>query len=141
MAVCSVLRCTAPAVHVVRMAPPEVGVYESAVCDHHLHAINAGAEWTYDDADRAIYMGQDLAAASHHVVRSVRLSHLETLMPDLEEVPVLAAFGCRTRGSQQHHTVTLVLTEQIVADLIDALGRFAPGDRPAQLPGPRPDRK
>jgi hypothetical protein len=83
MAVCSVLRCTARIAHVVSVAPPEVGMFGAAVCHEHKQAIDAGAQWTYDTADRRVYMGQDVAAPGHHVVRSTRLNHLEALMPDL----------------------------------------------------------
>src|SRR5436190_24348314 len=89
MAVCSVLRCTARVAHVVPVAPPEVGLFEAAVCHDHQQAIDAGAPWTYDTADHTVYMGQDVAAAGHQVVRSIRLSHLETLMPDLGDVPII----------------------------------------------------
>src|SRR4029450_6670196 len=79
MAVCSVLRCTAQAAHVVRMAPPEAGLFEAAVCHDHKLVIDGGAQWTYDTADHVIYMGQDVAAAAHQGVRSIRLSHLQTM--------------------------------------------------------------
>jgi len=133
MSVCSVLRCTAHGRHVVRMAPPEAGKFEAAVCDEHKRAIDAGAQWTYDTVDRVIYMGQDLIAAAQHFVRSVRLSHFETLMPDLEDVPIIAHLACETRGSGERHTVSLVLTEDMALALIDALVRLVPPNRLAEL--------
>ena len=140
MAVCAVLRCTAQAAHVVRMAPPEVGRFEAAVCHVHKQAIDGGAQWTYDTADHVIYIGQDVAAAAHQVVRSIRLSHLETLMPDLGDVPIIAQLACETRGSEERHTVSLVLTQEMALASIDALVRSVPPHRLVDLLGSRPDK-
>ena len=139
MAGCAVLRCTAQAAHVVQVAPPEVGLFEAAVCHDHKRAIDAGAQWTYDTADQAIYVGADVAAAAHQVVRSIRLSHLETLMPDLGDVPIIAQLACETRGSEQRHTVSLVFTPEMALASIDALVRLVPPHRLVELLGSRPD--
>jgi len=135
MAVCSVLRCAARAAHVVRMAPPQVGTFEAAVCPEHQQAIDAGAPWTYDTADHAIYMGRDVAAAAHHVVRSIRLSHLETLMPDLgdADVPIIAHLACQTRGSDERLAVSLVFTQEMALASIEAMMRLIPPHRLAEL--------
>jgi hypothetical protein len=140
MAVCAVLRCPAQTAHVVRMAPVEVGQFEAGVCGEHKQAIDAGAQWTYDAVDHVIYIGQDVAAASHHVVGNIRLSHLETLMPDLGEVPIIANFASRTRGSQERQTVSLVFTEEMAAAFLDALGRLVPPHRLMELLESRSDR-
>ena len=137
---CAVLRCTAPAAHVVQMAPLEVGRFEAAVCSDHKHAIDAGAQWTYDTADHVIYMGRDVAAGAHQVVRSIRLSHLETLMRDLGDVPIIAQLACETRGSEQRHTVSLVFTQEMALASIDALVRLVPPHRLVDLLGSRPDK-
>ena len=129
MAVCSVLRCTEQALRVVRMAPPEVGTFTTAVCDEHKQAIDAGAEWTYDTIDQVIYMSADLTAAEHLVVRSIRLSQLEKLMPDLGEIPIVADLTCKPRGSRDWQTVSLVFTEDMATALIDAFVRLIPPDR------------
>jgi hypothetical protein len=140
MVVCAVLRCTAQAAHVVRMAPPEAGLFEAAVCHDHKRAIDAGVHWTYDTGDHVIYMGQDVAAGAHQVVRSIRLSHLETLMPDLGDVPIIAQLACETRGSEQRHTVSLVFTPEMALATIDALVRLVPPHRLVDLLGSRPDK-
>jgi hypothetical protein len=137
MAVCSVLRCTAQTAHVVRMAPPEVGMFEAAVCHEHEQAIEAGAQYTYDSGDHVIYMGRDVAAAAHHVVRSIRLSQLETLMPDLGDVPIIAQLACETRGSKERQTVSLVFTQEMALASIDALVRLVPPHRLVELLGSR----
>jgi hypothetical protein len=111
------------------MAPAEVDKFEAGVCETHKQTIDSGAEWTYDTVDRAIYIGPDVAAAAHHVVRTIRLSHLETLMPDLDGIPIIANFACRTRGSQECQTVSLVFTQELALALIDAFGRLIPPQR------------
>ena len=138
--VCAVLRCTAQTAHVVRMAPPEVGKFEAAVCHEHKRAIDSGAQWTYDTADHAIYMGQDVAAAGHRVVRSIRLSQLETLMPDLGDVPIIADLSCQVRGSQERQTVSLVFTQDMALASIDALIRLVPLHRLVELMESPPDK-
>jgi len=140
MAVCSVLRCTAQAAHVVQTAPPGVSTFEATVCHEHKQAIDAGAEWTYDTVDQAIYMGEDVAAAAHHIVRSIRLSQLETLMPDLGDVPIIAHLACQTRGSEERPTVSLVLTQEMALASIDALMRLVPRDRLLELMKSRSDK-
>jgi hypothetical protein len=140
MAVCSVLRCTAQTAHVMPMAPPEVGIFEAAVCHEHKHAIDAGAQYTYDTADHVIYMGRDVAAAGHHVVRSIRLSQLETLMPDLGDVPIIAQLACETRGSEERQIVSLVFTQEMALASIDALVRLVPPHRLVELLGSRLDK-
>ena len=70
-----------------------------------------------------------MAAASHPVVGNIRLSHLETLMPDLGEVPIIADFASRTRGSQERQTVSLVFTQERAVAFIDAWGRPVPPHR------------
>jgi hypothetical protein len=137
MAGCAVLRCTAQAAHVVRVAPPEVGLFEAAVCSAHKQAIDGGAQWTYDTGDQAIYIGADVAAAAHQVVRSIRLSHLETLMPDLGDVPIIAQLVCETRGSEERQTVSLVFTPEMALASIDALVRLVPPHRLVELLGSR----
>ena len=127
--VCAVLRCTGQTAHVVRMGPAEIGMFQTGVCEEHRNAIDAGAPWTYDSLDHVIYMGPDLAAAAHHVVENIRLSHLETLMPDLGEAPIIANFASRTRGSHDRQTISLVFTEEMALALINALGRLVPPDR------------
>ena len=139
VAVCAVLRCTAETAHVVRMAPAAIGTFETGVCEEHMQAIDAGAQWTYDTVDRAIYMGQDVAATSHHMVGNIRLSHLETLMPDLGDVPIIANVATRTRGTDQRQTVSLVFTQEMAVAFIDALGRLIPPHRLMELLESRSD--
>jgi len=133
MAVCSVRRCTAETAHVVPAASPEFGRFEAAICNEHKRAIDAGAQWTYDTADDTIYMGRDVAAAEHQMVRGIRMSHLETLMPDLGDVPIIAHVACQTRGSEDRQTVSLVFTPEMALASIDALVRLLPAHRLAEL--------
>ena len=76
MATCQVLRCSNPAVHVLRLTPPESLLAQGVVCDDHHAAIERGAPWRWEPdlagvTQGSILMGQDLDSAGISVTRFV----------------------------------------------------------------------
>ncbi|MDP9410729.1 MAG: hypothetical protein M3P70_09535 [Actinomycetota bacterium] len=69
---CQVLRCSGEARHLRNVGKPGGPRLDAVVCDGHQAAIEAGADWYLEPADRVIYMGDDLRAR-----RLMKLANVE----------------------------------------------------------------
>jgi hypothetical protein len=128
MPACNVLRCTAPAAHVIRLMPEDEALMEAAVCDEHKAAIDAGvpARWDPDPEEifsGAIVMGDDLTASGLTITRLLSAErHGLVRAWDGTKAVTLVMEAMKADGTRE--TVRLNMSQDLLAQLVRRFPKY-----------------